>query len=155
MYIDQNTRIDPSNSYINLQMAPRLLKHVAAGIDAVLRSDPTFDPHILASTFNTTYKSISERGKRIRRETSGVLIPPRKPGCRPWCTPQVIDLITKDYIADPELYLNEISDYIYMEFDLKLSVPMVSKLLKKMKYTYKVTQAIAQEQHPELVVDWR
>jgi len=40
------------------------------------------------------------------------------------------------------LYLNEITDFIYIEFDIILSVPTVCRLLKSIRLSYKKNQSI-------------
>lgn len=72
----------------------------------------------------------------MRRIRTGV-DPRKKPGPVPKITPEIRDYVGWILHWDPTLYLTEIADHIFAEFEVKLHKSQVHKLLKDPEATYK------------------
>jgi transposase len=119
-------------------MPAKLPKHTADAIDQCLREGLETDLQVIATTYNTTYKTVCQRKRKIRVETAtGRSYPTRKPGRKSIITPAVETYVYQLLQEDSTLYQDKIADYVYLEFDIQLSQSAVSKLLKKLKQTRK------------------
>ena len=53
-------------------------------------------------------------------------------------TRAIKDFVKELYQQESDLYQEEISDFIYLEFGIKVRQSQVSKLLKKLEYSRKI-----------------
>jgi transposase len=118
-------------------MAPRLLKEEGDEINDYIYNDPNIDLNELAAVYRVHYSTVQHYKKNlIDRILLGYN--PRIPASR-------VTLITPDirqYVEDlidrfNTLYLDEITDYVYIEFDVILSVSTVCRLLKGARISHK------------------
>lgn len=61
-------------------MAPRLSKEDGELIDEILRNNPNSDANELAELFHTTYKSVSERRRKLFQRMRTGIDDRKKPG---------------------------------------------------------------------------
>jgi hypothetical protein len=125
----------------SFEIAPRLYSYVAGKIDEHIRIDLDIKTEELAAYFKYTPSAINRRKRELRRRflPGGIVILLRKPSLKPLITPRIINFIQALYNNNLELYLDKIADYIYLEFDLKLSDSTISRYLKKIDITYKIS----------------
>jgi transposase len=135
-------------------MAPWLLKEEGNEINDYIYNDPNIDLNKLAAVYGVYYSIVQRRKKNlIDRILLGY--DPRIPTSR-------ATLITPDirqYVEDlinrfNTLYLDEIVDYVYMEFDVILSILIVCRLLKGARISYKKNQSIVGQRNKELMTVW-
>jgi transposase len=117
-------------------MAPNLSKRERDRIDEALRDNPNVDMRELAYLFQTTYSTIQKRRATIRLQQEPGYV--RNRGGRP----SIITDEIRHYMAalikrDPTFYLDEMADFIFMEFGVMLDNPRVLRLLKSLETTYK------------------
>ncbi len=99
-------------------MAPNLSKRVRDALDESLRDNPQIDPHEVAVLYGTTYSIVIKRRALIRRiELTGV-DNRRKPGRPRIITPEILEYAIALIKRDSTLYLDEVADYLYMEFGI-------------------------------------
>ncbi len=120
-------------------MAPRLPPGRVLAIEEAI-SDTSFKPSelpMIAITYGTTYSSVRRIYNRmIRIKTLGVDLR-KKAGPRRILTPE-IDLAVAHLLAEkPYLSQDEIVDFLYNEFSVKISQSAVSKQLKRIEFTRK------------------
>ncbi|KAG9237947.1 hypothetical protein BJ875DRAFT_109216 [Amylocarpus encephaloides] len=73
-----------------------------------------------------------------------------KPGPRPAIQPWMQDEIVKLWARKPETCQDEIVDFLYDEFGLKIHQSTVSRCLSGLKSTRKVMKKVAAQQNEEL-----
>jgi transposase len=137
-------------------MPAKLPKHTADAIDRCHREGLETDLQVIATTYNTIYKTVCQRKRKIQVETAiGRSYLTRKPGRKSIITPAVKTYVYQLLQEDLTLYQDEIADYIHLEFDIQLSQSAVLKLLKKLKQTLKQVQVTAKQCDEELQRAWR
>jgi transposase len=135
-------------------MAPHLSKPVIAGIECALAQPPPIDLYEIAATFRTTYETVRYRQYQMRvREIIGY-DPRKKPGPASLITPEMEEALIEHIAVHNDLYLDEMADFLFDEFDVKVSNPLISKLLKRRQITNKKLKVIAQQQNEELIHAW-
>ena len=55
---------------------------------------------------------------------------------------------------EPDLYLDEIADYLYAEYEVQVSVSQVSRAFQRIKTTNKVVTIAATERNPDLITTY-
>jgi transposase len=119
-------------------MAPRLKKDDAAAIDRILREHLEEDCHKIAATYLTTYNTVIKRRRKIQMEEAiGHPYKAAKPGFLSKATPEVEDFVRRLLEDNSDLYQDEIADYIWLEYAVRLSQPSISRLLRRIKHTRK------------------
>jgi hypothetical protein len=99
-------------------MAPNLTKRVRDALDETLRDNPQIDPHEIAALYGTTYSTVIKRRALLYRiELTGV-DNRHKPGRPHIITPEILEYAIALIARDSTLYLNEVADYLYIEFDI-------------------------------------
>ena len=137
-------------------MPARLPKHLADDIDRCLRENLEYDPNELANSFHTTYSTVMKRKRKIRLElVIGAPIPRRKPGRRSKITRTIEVFIQKIIELEPDLYQEEICDFIYLEYGAHVKQPQLSKVLDRLNQSRKVCTVRALQCDQELVRAWR
>ena len=56
---------------------------------------------------------------------------------------------------EPDLYLDEIADYLYIEYEVQVSMSQVSRAFQRMKTTNKVVTVATIERNPDLITTYR
>ncbi len=136
-------------------MAPRLPHHAAVAIDRTLSSSINLDYNVLARQYNTTYKTISERACKLRA-TEVISKDLRKvPGPEPIINAEMRAFIAELTERDSDLFLDEIADYIYAEFEVVVSNSQVCRAMKRMNQTNKVVTVAAAERNEDLIAAFR
>jgi len=136
-------------------MAPRLSPNAAAAIDRILLSGIDVDFHVLAHQHKTTYKTICERYSKLRA-TEAISKELRKPpGPDPIINNEMRVFMAELTEREPDLYLDEIADYLYAEYEVQVSVSQVSRAFQRMKTTNKVVTVAAMERNPDLIAAYR
>ncbi|SRR6266536_3432325 len=108
-------------------MAPRLSPNTAATIDRILSSGIDVDFHVLAYQHKTTYKTICERYSKLRA-TEAISKELRKAlGPDPIINNEMRVFMAELIEREPDLYLDEITDYLYVEYEVQVSVSQVSR----------------------------
>jgi transposase len=135
-------------------MPARLKKRDGDEIDNWLRRDLNVNLDDIAWTYNTMYKTVSERRRKLRlREQTGI-DPRRRPGPAPAITPGIRSFCLWLILWDLELLLDEVADYIYLEFNVALSKYTVCRLWKATNIIYKKCHVVAGQRNEELIAAW-
>ncbi len=99
-------------------MAPNLSKRVRDALDESLRDNPQIDPHEVTILYSTIYSIVIKRRALICRiELTGV-DNWYKPGRPRIITPKILEYVIALIKRDSTLYLNEVADYLYIEFGI-------------------------------------
>jgi transposase len=138
-----------------VDMAPNLPRRIATQIDNILLNGTSLDFTTIAKQFNTTYKTICERNRRLQKERSGISALPRARGPAPVINRQMEVFIAELLEREPELYQDEIADYLFAEFEVVVSNAQVAKALRRIKHTSKILTVAAAEQNDELIAAFR
>ena len=97
-------------------MAPNLSKRDRDRIDEALRDNDNLDMRELAALFHTTYSTIQKRRAVVRSRPAGTVL---NRGGRPSIITDDIRRYVHALIERfPSIYLDEIADYIFMEFGI-------------------------------------
>jgi transposase len=76
---------------------------------------------------------------------------PLIPGGRPRViTPVVLEALFDHLLEKPDLYLDEIGEFLYDEFDVLVSTYTISRALRSHGWTKKVARRVAQERNVDL-----
>jgi transposase len=65
-------------------------------------------------------------------------------------TPFMLDALCDHLLEKPDLYLDEMADFLYNEFELLVSTYTISRALRSQGWTKKVARRIAQERNADL-----
>ncbi|RDL42209.1 uncharacterized protein BP5553_02188 [Venustampulla echinocandica] len=137
-------------------MAPTLPKWKTDKIDQLLSAGASHrDFRAIAAEYKTTYKTICERYRRLEasKVIGNTLARPRGP------TPVInheIQMFLVDILErEPNLYLDEMADYIYAEFEIKVTITQVSRAVKRLKQTNKLIPVSAGQRNRELVLAYQ
>ena len=107
-----------------------LQKHVGVTINALLHADINTDPQKLARDKLTTASTIYRRISKVKvKITTGKPFPKAKAGRRSLVTPAIEAFVRQLYKEDPTWYHDEVADFVYDEFDVKLGRTTVTRLL--------------------------
>ena len=128
-----------------VDMAPNLPRRIATQIDNILLNSTSLDFTTITKQFNTTYKTICERNRRLQKERSSTSALPRARGPAPVINRQMEVFIAKLLEREPELYQDEIADYLFAEFEVVVSNAQVAKALRRIKHTSKILTVAAAE----------
>lgn len=76
---------------------------------------------------------------------------PLTPGGRPRSiTPLILEALCDYLLEKPDLYLDEMAEFLYDEFDVVVSTCTISRALRSHGWTKKVARRIAQEKNADL-----
>jgi len=132
-------------------MSPKLSTIAVEGIELALSQPVKLDLYEIAAVFNTTYESVRYRRYQMRvREALG-WDPRQKPGPQSLITPDMEEALLEHISIYNDLYQEEMADFLYDQYGIKPSVPVISKLLKRRGITNKKLKIIAQQQNEELI----
>ena len=132
-------------------MAPNIPHQTATKIDNLLLNGTNLDFNVIAAHYNTTYKTICERNRRLQKGR----VPQRSRGPAPVINRQIEVFIAELLEREPELYQDEIADYIYAEFEVIVSTAQVAKALRRINHTSKIVTVAAAERNEELIAAFR
>jgi transposase len=139
----------------SVNMAPNLPAWKATKIDNILSSGHDVDFHTLANEYQTTYKTICSRNRRLKQLGVIPRVIKAKSGPPPLINAEMAAYMLAVLDRDPTLYQDEVADYLYAEFDVKVSNDQVSRALKREGWTKKTVTVTAAQQNSELVAEWR
>ena len=112
-------------------MALRLPSATARQIDALLANGYDLDFHTIASQFKTIYNTICARHRKlIARRAIGVDMR-RPPGPPPVITREMEVYLVELLERDPDLYQDEIADYLYVEFEVEITNDQIRRALTR------------------------
>jgi len=97
-------------------MAPRLEKRDVDAMDECLRDNPQVDLNEVAVLYSTTYSTVRRRMANIRRISLEGKDHRRKAGRPKLVTDEMLEYAIALIDRDPTFYLDEVADFIYMEF---------------------------------------
>jgi hypothetical protein len=99
-------------------MAPNLSKRVRDALDESLYNNPQIDPHEVAMLYSTTYSIVIKHRALIRRIELTGINNRRKLGYPRIIMPKILEYAIALIKRDSTLYLNEVADYLYIEFGI-------------------------------------
>jgi len=124
-------------------MAPRLSKEEGDEIDEAIYNDPIIDLNKLAACYRVVYSTIQRRKKKLEEQLYTRIDPRKSAGPSPLVTPEIWQYVEDLIERHQMLYLDEVADYVYMEFDVKLSISIVCRILKSARISYKKIESVA------------
>jgi len=136
-------------------MAPRLSKVVAEEIDEILEAEPNVDLNEVAAVYNTTYKSVCERRKGIRKRLATGINSRKRAGPTGKVTPEIREYALWCITKDNQLYEDEVAAHIEAEFDVALHQSTISRLYTQAKITHKALEVEAQQRNEILISNWK
>ena len=132
-------------------MAPRLSKRDADAIDECLRDNPQCDMKEVAVLYGCTYNAVSRRRANIRRISLTGVDHRHKAGRPRIVTPEMLEYAVALIERDPTLYLDEVADFLYMEFGIQLEKSQVSRLWKNAGVSHKKLSVQACQRNEVLI----
>jgi transposase len=69
--------------------------------------------------------------------------PRKKPGPPSLITPEIEESLIEHIAIYNDLYLDEMADFLFDEYDVKVSISVISRLLSRLKITNKKLKIIA------------
>lgn len=135
-------------------MSGHLPPATIASIKEAIHAYPEINLEELASVYRTTYETCRRIRKQMRLlQRYGKDIKPRRG--RPCRITNRMKVVVQELVnIDAEIYQDEIADFIYEEFNVKLSQSIVSRLLKSLKITHKRIRNVACQREQILVDAW-
>ena len=129
-------------------MAPRLAQSQRIRLHDMIQSSTLPDQHI-ADIVSCSIRTVVRLRANIR--VFGDLCAPKNNGGRHSRIPPHALTALLDYLlAKPELYLDEMTDFIWNQFELDVSEDSVRRSLKANGWTKKKNRQVARERDPEL-----
>ncbi|RFU31029.1 hypothetical protein B7463_g5310, partial [Scytalidium lignicola] len=134
-------------------MAPRLVPETVKAIEcALLNTDD--DKYAIATAFDVSYETVRYIARKLKTDrTIGVNLR-GKAGRSSVITPDIEQAVKEVIYTSNDLYQDEVADFIYDEFDIKLSQSAISKLLKKLNITHKKLEYVAAQRNQLLIDNW-
>jgi hypothetical protein len=71
-------------------------------------------------------------------------------GCPRIISPVMLEALCNNLLVKPDLYLDEMAEILYNEFDVYASMYTISRALQSHGWTKKVARRIAQERNADL-----
>lgn len=131
---------------------PQTRKRIAEMV-RVLDKRHTKSIAIKYSVHVTTVRTI--RREEMIKRARGDLNPARKPPGPPkLATPEVIAFIKAALDRDNTLFQDELAYMVSDIYGIELSQPVISRLLKHIRYTHKIGEDYAAQRNDELIADW-
>jgi transposase len=135
-------------------MAPRLSKRESDALDEFLRDNLQVDSHEVAALYSVTHGIINKR-KAVIRRIALTGIDNRSKGGRPKIIiPEILEYAIALIARDSTLYLDEVADYLFMEFGIQLDIPQVSRLWKQAGVSHKKLSVQARQRNEVLIAAW-
>ena len=140
-------------------MLYRLPKSTVGAIEAALgeylESDRKPDYKEFSIVFGASYQTICYYYRKLKfmaliREDHR-----KKPSRKRLITPEIELAVAELLASKPSTYQDEIADFLYEEFDVKLSQPRISELIKRINYSHKKMKVIAAQQNEDLRSNWQ
>jgi transposase len=129
-------------------MAPRLVSSQLTMIRDMISSKSLTTLQI-AKAAGCSKRSIITISTNLR--IFGDVRAPPIPGGRPRViSPFMLNGLCDHLLKKPDLYLDEIAEFLYEEFDVLVSTYTISRALQSQGWTKKVAQRIAQERNTDL-----
>ncbi|KAG4427750.1 hypothetical protein IFR05_016769 [Cadophora sp. M221] len=97
-------------------MAPNLPAWKAARIDQILTNGVDIDLRALAKEFQTTYKTICQRNRKLKSQISP--LNRRRHGPPPVITDDMAEYMVSLLEREPDLYQDELALYLYEAYDV-------------------------------------
>ncbi|KAL5316214.1 hypothetical protein ACEPPN_015259 [Leptodophora sp. 'Broadleaf-Isolate-01'] len=118
-------------------MAPRLSKLHGDQIDAAFYENPHLSNQELALWFDCNIRSIQRRKKNLKKRLEDSWDPRKKPGRKAKVTPSIIEYAEELVDRYKTIYLDELGDFIYIDFGVQLDLPQLSRLLATARISHK------------------
>ena len=131
-------------------MAPNISKRDAERIDEALHDNPNIDMNELACLFQTSYNTIQKRRASLRLRM-GPDYKLNKCGRPSIITDEIRDYVQSIIERNPTVYLDEIADFVFMEFGIQIDNPRVSRLLKALRTSHKKLSVQAAQRDETLI----
>ncbi|RFU29028.1 hypothetical protein B7463_g7320, partial [Scytalidium lignicola] len=131
-------------------MAPNLRREMVEAIEnALLNSDD--DKYTIAITFDVSYETVRYIAQGIQLCTIVGLDIGKHTGRPSIVTPEIEEAVIKLVAMSNEIFQDEITDFVYDEFNVQLSQSMISRLLKKLDISYKKLEIIIAQRNQHLI----
>lgn len=129
-------------------MAPHLTRLQHAQIQTLLE-DGSLSYATIASKIPCSKNAIKAISANLQR--FGTTVAPHNGVGRPKrMTGEMLAALRRRLSEQPDLYLDEIADFRWEEYHVRLSRSTISRSLKEARWSYKVTRHIAQERNGDL-----
>jgi transposase len=129
-------------------MAPNLAASQHA-ISRAMLADRRLETRQIAEAVPCSTRTIEAHRANIR--LFGTTTAPRnRGGRRRSITPYMLEAVLELLEEQPDLYLDEIADFLFVEYECRVSLPTISRTLKSSGWSKKIPRRRAGEQNQEL-----
>ena len=118
-------------------MAPRLSKRESDALDKFLYNNLQVDSHEVTALYSITHGIINKRKAIICRIALISVNNWSKGNCLKIVTLEILEYAIALIARDSTLYLDEVADYLFMEFGIQLDISQVSRLWKQAGVSHK------------------
>lgn len=129
-------------------MAPHLAHAQRAQLCDMIRSSSLLDRDI-ADTVGCSIRTV-ERSRANARVFGSTQPPKNAAGRRSCMLPHVLTALLDHLLTKPDLYLEEMAEFIWDTYALRVSVRIIRRSLKACNWSKKKTKRVARERDPKL-----